>query len=173
MNLENITSDLSKDEVFLKINDFLENKGFQIDQVDKERPWGGFFVIDENQISEFAEMFFMEIELSEKQLQQKLSPKFLLVAPGSRLSWQYHFRRAELWKLIQGEAGIVKSETDELGELQPMEFGETVSLMQGERHRLVGMDNWGIVAEIWMHVNPELPSDEEDIVRVEDDYARK
>ena len=156
MILENITSDLSKDEVFLKVNDFLENKGFQINHVDKGRPWGGFFVIDENQISEFAEMFFMEIELSEKQLQQKLSPKFLLVAPGSRLSWQYHFRRAELWKLIHGEAGIVKSETDELGILQPMEFGETVSLTQGERHRLVGMDNWGIVAEIWMHCHAPL-----------------
>ena len=54
-----------------------------------------------------------------------------------------------------------------------MELGKTVSLEQGERHRLVGLDSWGIVAEIWMHVDPEHPSNEEDIVRVEDDYARK
>jgi hypothetical protein len=31
----------------------------------------------------------------------------------------------------------------------------------------------GIVAEIWMHTDENHPSDEEDIVRLEDDFARK
>ncbi|SFT91886.1 Mannose-6-phosphate isomerase, cupin superfamily [Algoriphagus locisalis] len=173
MDLLQSTGQLNENEVFQKVEDFLKEKGFRIKVKDDTRPWGGFLVLDEAQIREFAAMFFEEIDLSETQLSQKLSPKFLLVAPGARLSWQYHFRRAELWKLIDGEAGIVRSETDELGELKKMEAGKTISLAQGERHRLVGLDSWGIVAEIWMHVDPEYPSNEEDIVRVEDDYARK
>ncbi len=169
----NINASHSKAEVFQKVEDFLKEKGFRISKIDQTRPWGGFFVLDEAQIREFRAMFFEEVELSEEQLEQKLSPKFLLVAPGARLSWQYHFRRAEIWKLIDGESGIVRSETDELGELEKMQLGETISLKQGERHRLVGLGNWGIVAEIWMHVDPQNPSNEEDIIRVEDDYSRK
>lgn len=164
---------LSENEVFQKVEDFLNVKGFNIGIKDDKRPWGGFFVLDEKQIREFAAMFFEDVQLSEHQLSQKLSPKFLLVAPGARLSWQYHYRRAELWKLIDGEAGLVRSSTDEHGELEKMELGKTISLAQGERHRLVGLDSWGIVAEIWMHVDPNNPSNEQDIVRVEDDYSRK
>lgn len=164
---------LGKEEVFQKVEDFLKEKGFRISKVDQTRPWGGFFVLDDGQIREFRAMFFDDIDLSEEQLEQKLSPKFLLVAPGARLSWQYHFRRAELWKLVSGEAGIVRSETDEPGPLRNMQLNKTVGLKQGERHRLVGLETWGIVAEIWMHVDPENPSNEEDIVRLEDDYSRK
>lgn len=173
MNLIDISGDQPKAEVFQKVEDFLKVRGFRISKVDKTRPWGGFFVLDEGQIREFRDAFFQDVTLTEAQLEQKLSPKFLLVAPSARLSWQYHFRRAELWKLINGESGIVRSDTDELGTLEKMESNKTISLKQGERHRLVGLDAWGIVAEIWMHVDPENPSDEEDIVRVEDDYSRK
>ncbi|PZX61258.1 mannose-6-phosphate isomerase [Algoriphagus ratkowskyi] len=173
MDVIDINSGLGKEDVFTRAEDFLTEKGFRISKVDQTRPWGGFFVLDESQIREFSAMFFSDIVLSEEQLKQKLSPKFLLVAPGARLSWQYHFRRAELWKLINGEAGIVRSETDEQGQLKKMELSETVSLKQGERHRLVGLDKWGIVAEIWMHVDPDHPSNEDDIVRLEDDYSRK
>ncbi len=167
-----ITPELTKSEVFVKVRDFLEKKGLKISKVDHERPWGGFFVLDETQIKEFKDEFFAEVDLSEDQMKQKLSPKFLLVASGARLSWQYHFRRAELWKLIAGKAGIVRSLTDEEGDVAAMEPGKTVSLSKGERHRLVGTENWGIVAEIWMHADPSNPSDEEDIVRLADDYAR-
>lgn len=54
-----------------------------------------------------------------------------------------------------------------------MVVGEQVKLNQGERHRLVRKESWGIVAEIWMHNDENKPSDEEDMVRLEDDYARK
>lgn len=173
MNLIDINSSLSKDDVFQKVEEFLTEKGLNISTKDLNRPWGGFFVLDESQIRKFSAIFFADVALSEEQLKQKLSPKFLLVAPGARLSWQYHFRRAELWKLISGESGIVRSETDELGSVENMQLNKTVSLKQGERHRLVGLDTWGIVAEIWMHVDSGNPSDEEDIVRLEDDYSRK
>ena len=41
-----------------------------------------------------------------------------------------------------------------------------------QRHRLIGLDGWGIVAEIWRHTDAENPSDEDDIVRVQDDFGR-
>ena len=74
--------------------------------------------------------------------------------------------------MIGGEAGVVVSDTDEQTPVKKLELGESVSLNQGERHRLVGLEGWGVLAEIWKHTDPENPSDEEDIVRVEDDFGR-
>jgi hypothetical protein len=45
-------------------------------------------------------------------------------------------------------------------------------LAQGERHRLVGLDAQAIIAEIWQHTDASHPSDEDDIVRVQDDFGR-
>lgn len=50
--------------------------------------------------------------------------------------------------------------------------GEILHLELGERHRLIGLRTWGIVAEIWQHTDATSPSDEFDIVRVSDDYDR-
>ena len=50
--------------------------------------------------------------------------------------------------------------------------GDQITLKQGERHRLIGLDNYGVVAEIWQHTDKNNPSDEEDIVRVQDDFGR-
>lgn len=173
MNKLNVNSDLSKKEVFDQVGAFLSESGYQISAQDMERPWGGFFVLDESQILKFKNDFFQEIELTTSQLNQKLSPKFLLVAPQARLSWQYHHRRAELWKLISGQSAISRSKSDVQGPVEVMKLDEVVSLEKGERHRLIGTDNWGVVAEIWMHSDPENPSDESDIVRLQDDYSRK
>jgi len=168
-----IEKEFSKKEVFSTVEKSLAGEGFKVVSKDENRPWGGFFVIDENQINSFRKKFFPEVELTPEQLKNKLSPKILLVGPGKRLSWQYHHRRAEIWKLIAGEGGIIRSETDAEGPLQAMGTGQVVRLKQGERHRLVGLENWGIVAEIWMHTDPDKPSDESDIVRVQDDFERK
>ncbi len=168
----NINSTLSKDEVFAQIRKWLETENFQVAREDRSRPWGGFFVLDESQIQNFRERFFASVPFSDLQLTNKLSPKILVVAPQKRLSWQYHHRRAEIWKLIAGEGGIIISKTDEEGVLQELQLDQVIRLAQGERHRLVGLNNWGIVAEIWMHTDPDDPSDEEDIVRVQDDFQR-
>ena len=40
-----------------------------------------------------------------------------------------------------------------------------------ERHRLVGLENVAVIAELWKNIANE-PSNEEDIVRVEDDFMR-
>ncbi len=167
-----IEKSATKAEIFNQIKEWLDFNDYIVAAEDRERPWGGFFVIDESQIAKFRSQFFASVEFSEAQLQQKLSPKILLVAPEKRLSWQYHHRRAEIWKLVGGEGGIITSPTDEEGEMEHLKLGEVVELAKGERHRLVGLDNWAVVAEIWMHTDPDNPSNEEDIVRVQDDFQR-
>jgi len=173
MSVLNIGPELGKTEVFQLVGKFLTESGFEIHTQDQDRPWGGFFVLEEKDIRKFKETFFPSVVLTEDQYAQKLSPKFLLVAPGARLSWQYHFRRSELWTLIAGSGAISRSLTDEQATPVALELGKVVELEKGERHRLIGEDTWGIVAEIWVHTDPNYPSDESDIVRLQDDYSRK
>jgi mannose-6-phosphate isomerase-like protein (cupin superfamily) len=137
-----------------------------------ERPWGGFFVINEAQAQAFADQYFGGLDVNQLKISGKLSPKILLVAPQTRLSWQYHFRRAEIWTVVEGTVGVITSPTDEEGELRTLNQGDTITLEQGERHRLIGLDGWGILAEIWQHTDASNPSDESDIVRVQDDFGR-
>ena len=161
-----------KASIFKEIEEELLGKGFDIINQDQTRPWGGFFVIDESQAQQFADTYFDGIPVEELRISGKLSPKILVVAPDKRLSWQYHHRRAEIWKVIRGNVGVVTSLTDDEGELQILKPGELITLQQGQRHRLVGTDNWGVLAEIWQHTDQENPSNEEDIVRVQDDFGR-
>ena len=173
MNLP-INSTTEKSEIFTQIASQLGDMGFKITKQDETRPWGGFFVLDEVQVAAFADVYFPNLKMSDIQITNKLSPKILVVAPHKRLSWQYHFRRAELWKVIDGTTvGIKISNTDqEPAEVKVLASGSFIQLNKGERHRLIGLDDWGVVAEIWQHINPENPSDEDDIVRVQDDFGR-
>ena len=161
-----------KQEVFERVAKYLSGLGLETMSKDLSRPWGGFFVIEEKQAKAFAGIFFPDIGFEDIQMNRKLSPKILIVQPGRRLSWQYHHRRSEIWRVIGGEAGVITSDTDDEGELQKLTIGDKIELRQGQRHRLVGLDNWGIIAEIWQHTDAEFPSDEEDIVRVQDDFGR-
>jgi hypothetical protein len=76
-----------KKERFESIEDKLTEQGFKIEARDFDRPWGGFFVIDEQQANLFIETYFNDVEMSDANLSGKLSPKILLVEPGKRLSW--------------------------------------------------------------------------------------
>lgn len=162
----------SRQSAFEKAQQEIDTLGFKVVDKDFGRPWGGYFVIDESQAKRFADHFFPEVHFDDLKIAGKLSPKVLMVQGSQRLSWQYHHRRAEIWKLVGGRAGIVTSPTDEQGLVKQMKIGEVVHLRQGERHRLVGLDGWGMVAEIWQHTDALNPSDENDIVRVQDDFGR-
>jgi mannose-6-phosphate isomerase-like protein (cupin superfamily) len=162
-------TDVAKlNEVMSQIQDL----GLRIKSYDFERPWGGFLVIDEEDTGRFIKQFYSEMEEDLLENTLPLSPKILCVAPEKQLSWQYHHRRSELWKLIEGKAAFKRSDTDEQGSIEIMQLQKTVTLKCGERHRLIGLDAWGIIAEIWQHTDKSNPSDEEDIVRVEDDFGR-
>ena len=157
---------------FTEIAEILSEQKLTVVSSDFTRPWGGFFVIDENQAQEFANLYFDGLDVSGLRVSGKLSPKILLVKPEARLSWQYHHRRKETWRVVNGPVGIVRSLTDEQGPVKTFETGNKVVMEKGERHRLIGLNNWGVVAEFWQHTDLNHPSDEEDIIRVQDDYKR-
>jgi len=168
----NFSVDTPTELVFESIAEYLHRLNLKVDKQDSTRPWGGFFVLDESESEKFINLYFPGKSKEEINISGKLSPKILVVAPNKRLSWQYHHRRAEIWKLIGGTAEVVTSETNEEQHKNILKIGDIIQLKKGERHRLVGLDGWGVVAEIWQHTDPANPSDEDDIVRLQDDFGR-
>ena len=158
--------------IFDTLQKELDSHHFEIVLKDHNRPWGGFFVIAEKLAQEFANQYFDGLDVSTLKRGGALSPKILVVAPKKRLSWQYHHRRAEIWRVIEGQAGVKRSATDTEGELEILNVGDTITLQQGERHRLIGLEDYAVIAEIWQHTDANHPSDEDDIVRVQDDFGR-
>jgi mannose-6-phosphate isomerase len=158
--------------IFESIKNNLELNQFEIISMDHSRPWGGFFVIAEQQAQKFADTFFGRLDISALKISGKLSPKILVVAPGKRLSWQYHNRRAEIWRVVSGKVEIKRSFNDEECGSEVLKVGDKVILQQGERHRLIGLEDFAVIAEIWQHTDEENPSNEDDIVRLQDDFGR-
>ena len=158
--------------IYSKIKEEIDTLGFNVVDYDFNRPWGGFLVIDEKQRSLFISTFFNDININLSK-DTRLSPKILIVDPNSRLSWQYHFRRKEIWKIYKGSVGVIRSKNDIETQMNIHKSGDVITFDIQERHRLIGLKNIGIVAEIWQHTDINNPSDENDIVRLQDDYNRK
>ena len=157
---------------FESIKNKITSLGFEIKSKDFERPWGGFLVINESQTQDFANKFFDGLNIDSLKIGGKLSPKILIINPNSKLSWQYHNRRAEIWRVYKGSVGVSRSMDNNEKPMIILRENEQIKLNQGERHRLIGLDGFGIISEIWQHTDPDNPSDEKDIVRLSDDYGR-
>ena len=155
-----------------EIENEISDLGFEIISKDFERPWGGFLVINENQAQEFANKFFNGINVDKLKIGGRLSPKILIVKPHSKLSWQYHHRREEIWKVYKGKVGISRSMNDIQSPKIILNEKDQIKFKQGERHRLIGLDDYAVISEIWQHTDSENPSNEDDIVRISDDYGR-
>ena len=91
-------------DLFLDTKKQIERLGFNIIGYDFNRPWGGFLLIDESQSKEFISKFISNEDLK---IENKVSPKILIVNPNSRLSWQYHYRRKEIWKVFKNKVGVI------------------------------------------------------------------
>jgi mannose-6-phosphate isomerase len=116
--------------------------GRAADVVVVERPWGRF--------QQFTH-------------DEPVTVKTITVDPGCRLSLQRHRERAELWQVLDGPLDIT------LGERQwSAAPGELVWVAQGAVHRIGNSGpRPGRVLEVaFGHF------DEDDIERLEDDYAR-
>ena len=75
--------------------------------------------------------------------------------------------------MVRGPVGVYVSDVDVLPEnSKTFETGSVVQIHPKGRHRLAGLVNWGIVAEIWVHTDPKNPSNEKDITRLQDDFGR-
>ncbi len=157
---------------FLSVRNEIESFGYQIISQDLNRPWGGFLVIDEDQSQKFSNQFFDGLKIESLQITERISPKILIINPNSKLSWQYHIRRAEIWSVYKGPVGIIRSKNDFQNNMEIIDSGNQIKINQGERHRIIGLKNSEIIAEIWQHTDSKNPSDENDIIRLEDDFGR-
>jgi mannose-6-phosphate isomerase len=88
--------------------------------------------------------------------------KLIYINANSRLSLQYHRERSEFWKVIKGTAEV---ELD--GKIFEVKEEETIDIPKGVRHRVKALDNNCVILEIAYG-----KFDENDIVRIEDDYQR-
>ena len=158
---------------YKEVESLISLNNLNIISKDIKRPWGGFYVLDESQAQSFASLFFNNLDVSKLNLSNKLSPKILVIKPKKRLSWQYHHRRSEIWSVIKGGILVSKSDDDIERELINLKAGEQIEIAKEERHRIIGTDKYALVAEIWIHTDKDNPSDEEDIVRIQDDFDRK
>ena len=169
------TTGKPKGDVVSEIRQLLESDGYSIAELEVNKPWGAFFRLDNDDAPKFIEQYFPGLTLDEARLgteNAELSPKILVVSPEQRLSWQYHHRRAERWNFLTGGSYVV-SKTDEQTPVVQAQAGTVLQIACGERHRLIGLPkDYALVAEIWQHVDPEQASDEQDIVRLQDDYQR-
>ncbi|MDR0398033.1 MAG: phosphoheptose isomerase [Candidatus Nomurabacteria bacterium] len=165
----------SRPQLAALVVDAMVNVGYRFSEIETAKPWGLYFSIDNDQADKFIKDFFPEIDPQEARLGNAdavLTPKILLHLPGQRNSWQYHHRRAEIWHFLT-KGHYHKSLTDAQGEQREAKPGDIVKFSPRERHRLVGAsDSLTFVAEIWQHVDNEL-SNEEDIIRLDDDFNRK
>jgi len=175
--LAHINLDITKDKIAItdQLEAIAQQNGYKVVDRNDSKPWGAYLRFASDGAEQFIKSFFPGLTLEEAQLgiaNAELSPKFLLVSPGQRLSWQKHDRRAERWAFLT-DGAYHKSETDEQGEIVLVKAGDVVQFAKGERHRLVGIkESYGLVAEIWQHSDPANLSDEDDIVRIQDDYNR-
>jgi len=107
------------------------------------RPWGQYWVLEDTETHKV---------------------KHIEVNPGGRLSYQYHNHRSEVWTVVKGEATVTLE-----GIVTVYKQGQVVHIPQGAKHRV---QNAG--SELLELIEVQLGTyfGEDDIIRIEDDYAR-
>ena len=158
--------------IFDKTFEIVTSQNLKVVDKDIDRPWGGFLVISEDNAQDFSNIYFNGLNTEELKISGKLSSKILIIAPNKRLSWQYHHRRREIWKVVSGIIKVITSHDDIERKEEILNEGDEIRLSRGERHRIIGTDEYALVAEIWIHTDKDNPSDENDLVRVQDDFRR-
>jgi mannose-6-phosphate isomerase-like protein (cupin superfamily) len=155
---------VTKLKLIEKTEKWLLKNNLSVSQKDLDRPWGAFWHITPNSLNHFLDLFFPGFDPQSL----FISPKILLVEPNKRLSLQFHYKRSEKWHVINGPVKIIVDNKELI-----LNTDENIVIKSQQKHRLIGLKNSGLVAEIWMHNNPSDPSNENDIVRLEDDFNRE
>ena len=112
--------------------------------VTAHRPWGTYTILDES---------------------DGYKVKRIVVKPGKRLSLQKHHHRSEHWIVVSGTAVVTRG-TDEY----TVNANESTYIPMGEIHRL---ENVGKIPLVMIEAQVGEYVGEDDIVRIEDDFARK
>ena len=90
--------------------------------------------------------------------------KRILVKPGQKISLQKHLHRAEHWVVVAGTAKITCGKKHYL-----LQKNQSAYIPKGETHRLENQDK--IPLEI-IEIQTGNYLEEDDIIRLEDDYQR-
>jgi len=108
------------------------------------RPWGSFSVLE---------------------VGKGYKIKRIQVNPGHRLSLQMHHHRSEHWIVVSGTAKVVCGSREEI-----LSVNQSTYVPQCTPHRL---ENPGVIKLVLIEVQNGEYLGEDDIVRFQDDYARK
>lgn len=95
---------------------------------------------------------------------EKYKIKRIVVKPGERLSLQKHFHRSEHWIVVSGTATVTVG--DKIKLIRP---NESTYIKMGEVHRL---ENEGKIPVVLIEVQVGEYTNENDIIRFDDDYNR-
>lgn len=90
--------------------------------------------------------------------------KKILIKPGHSPSYQYHFKRSEIWIIVKGEAKI-KIE----GINRNYKKGDVINIPLSAKHRI---SNIGGQDLIFIEIQLGTYFGEDDIIRLEDAYGR-
>lgn len=94
---------------------------------------------------------------------QKSTVKILTVLPKRKLSLQYHLKREEFWKVLEGNCTVI------IGDKKyTAKKGDYFQIKKKQKHRIIGGTKTAQLLEISFG-----NFDEADIVRIEDIYGRK
>jgi|GEM_PF-874559 len=91
--------------------------------------------------------------------------KQITVNPGQKLSYQYHEKRKEYWTIVKGSATIILDD-----EKVFRNQGESIHIPLGSKHRIINESDEILV---FIEVQTGESFDEDDIIRLEDDYGRQ
>jgi len=92
--------------------------------------------------------------------------KFLYINPGARLSRQYHARKTETIRVIEGPLVLETINSDGVPEERLLNRGESFHVAPLTIHRFGARETAVILVEV---STPEL----DDVVRIQDDYKRR
>lgn len=173
--IETLAASINRNEVVTRILNHLSDRGHKTAKEGSYKPWGFSIKVDDSELdlflaSYFRSTFFIELRKIDP---KDISPRILIVQPHRQLSWQVHSRRSEWWHTMGGPVGALLSTTDVVpSNPRILQTGESIIVDQGIRHRLQGLNNWGVVAELWINSDSNNPTDKYDIRRVLDDFGR-
>lgn len=90
--------------------------------------------------------------------------KKIVIKPGESPSYQYHFKRSEIWILVKGSGEMKVND-----ELHPCQAGDIVTIPKEAKHQVT---NTGDCDLVFIEVQLGEYFGEDDIVRLEDKYGR-
>lgn len=108
------------------------------------RPWGTYQILFESDVCKV---------------------KYIIVKPGEQLSYQYHKHRDETWVIVEGEGEVIIDDIKKL-----VKYGDIITIIRLQKHRV---KNIGDKDLIFIETQLGDSFEEEDIVRLKDNYGRK